>query len=110
MGDIGLNDSAKQIIRSLIIFADDTEIWQGDMGIRVSCRRLINHPLDKIDGIRGAVTYPERRTPIIHMDVFTAPALQRLKTILDHDNGQLLVPAKEGALFKMSASSSTKSH
>jgi hypothetical protein len=100
MADLGLHEPARQIVRSLLQFADRTEIWQGEMGIRVSCRRLINHPLDKVDGLFKAAAQPQARTRIIHIDVFTAPALQKLKTIVDHDNGQLLVPALQGTRFK----------
>lgn len=105
MGDVGLREPARRIVRALLRFADSAEIWQEEMDIRVSCRRLINHPLDKIDGLIKAAVDPGGRTGIIHMDLFTAAALQRLKNVVDHDNRLLLVAARQGARFKMAVCS-----
>jgi hypothetical protein len=100
MEDIDLNVPARRIVRTLVNFADMMQIWQGDMGIRIGCRRLINHPLDKIDGLLKAAYDPGGRTHSIHMDIFTAPSLQQLRSVLDYDDIQLLAPAQEGVRFK----------
>jgi hypothetical protein len=71
---------------------------------------LINHPLDKIDGLYKAVQDPDGRSPVIHLDIFTAPSLQQLKAVVDYENDLMLVPSREGAQFKAVSCSLTEGH
>lgn len=91
----GLTELNKRRVRSLcrFILRDDLNLLPGVEQFLKENNSAINHPLDCVDGIEKAVQNPERRGPLIHLDIISPSSLEKIRRFIGEKS---FVPWKEG--------------
>lgn len=99
LASYNLSDFAQRIVRSLFRFANSQGFCQTAMAAKKDDSDwLIDHPLEDIDGIENAQRSP-RREAFIHLDIFFPKSIEALRSVIDLDNPEALLGAREGVAF-----------
>lgn len=97
LDNLRLPEEDRRRTRALFRLAnrEGLEFCQFAMGIRVNNQWLIEHPLHDLHGVKESQSNPEFWGRRIHLDIFADESLQRLKTVVDFNNPELLADKQD---------------